>query len=79
MVYGYTNTTEYTRFIFLDFQTSIFTLQKEASILMVYRYTKNTEYTKFDLKNFQKSILTYKRGFHIDGIWVYEDYRVYKI
>ena len=46
---------------------------------MVYRYMKATEYTRFDFRKLQTSILPYKRGFHIDGIQVYEDYRVYKI
>ena len=144
MVYGYTKTTEYTKFNFRKLHISIltykkglpywwytgirrlpkytkfiyktkeinFNLQKGASILMVYRYTKTTENTRFNFRKLHVSILTYKkglpywrytgirrlqsiqnlifknfkhqfqltkRGFHIDGIQVYENCRVYKI
>ena len=56
-----------------------FNSRKGASILMVYGYTKTTEYTNSILENFIYQFKLTKRGFYIDGIRVYEDYRVYKI
>ena len=78
MVYEYTKTTEYTKFILKTKEINII-FQKGASILMAYGYTKTTEYTRFNLENFKNQFYLTKRGFHIDGIRVYEDYRVYKI
>ena len=61
MVYGYTKTTEYTKFILKTKEINC-NLQKGASILMAYGYMKTTEYTRFNFRKLQISILTYKKG-----------------
>ena len=78
MVYKYTKTTEYTKFN-LKTKEINFNLQKGASILMVYGYTSIQSIQNLSLENIKHQFYLTKRGFHIDGIQLYEDYRVYKI
>ena len=46
---------------------------------MVYGVRRLQSIQDLILENFKNQLYLKKRGFHIDGIRVYEDYRVYKI
>ena len=78
MVYEYTKTREYTRFNFRKLYISILTYKKG---LPYWWYTgiqrlQSIQNLFGKLKN---QFWLPKRGFHIDSILVYKDYRVYKI
>ena len=107
MVYGYTKTTEYTKFNFRKLHISILTYKKELPYWWYTGIRRLPKHTKFiyktkkinfnskkglpywwytgirRLQSIQDSILEnfiyqfslIKRGFHIDGIRVYEDYQ----
>ena len=79
IVYGYTKTTKYTRFNFRKLQSSILPYKKGLPYSWYTGIRRLQSIQDLILENFKHQFYLTKRGFHIDGIRVYEDYRVYKI
>ena len=79
MVYRNTKTTEYTRFNFRKIQRSILPYKKGLPNSWYTGIRRLQSIQDLILENFYHQFYLTKRGFHIDGIRVYEDYGVYKI
>ena len=79
MVYGYTGTTEYTKFNFRKLQTSFLTYKKGLPNLWYTGIRRLQSIQDLIYINFKHQFYPTKRGFYIDVIQVYQDYRVYKI
>ena len=79
MVYGYTKITEYTRFHFRKLQSSILPYKKGLPYWWYTSIRRLQSIQDFILENFNCQFYLTKRGFHIDGLRLYKDYRKYKI